>query len=90
LPDNWDSYGGRAPKPETGMFALKILNDVMDDRMPIPRIVPIATGGIQIEWHENGFDLELMIAAPDDCELWYENHRTGASYAVSFPLVSRS
>jgi hypothetical protein len=46
LPDSWDSYGGQALKLETGMFALKILNDIMGVQTPIPHLVPIATGGI--------------------------------------------
>jgi hypothetical protein len=83
LPDNWDSYGGRPLKLETGMFALKILNEIMDAGTPIPQVVPIAAGGIQLEWHENDLDLELMISAPDDGELWFEDHRTGASDSIA-------
>ena len=83
LPDNWDSYGGRALKLETGMFALKILNEIMDAQTPIPHVVPIATGGVQLEWHENDLDLELTISAPYDCELWYDDDRSGASDSIA-------
>jgi Protein of unknown function (DUF3606) len=79
LPDNWDSYGGRALRPETGMFALSILNKVMDSQTPVPHAVPLGAGGVQFEWHENDLDLELTIAGPNDFELWYKDHRTGAS-----------
>jgi hypothetical protein len=82
LPDSWDSYGGQALKLDTGMFALKILNDVMGTQTPIPHLVPIASGGIQFEWHENDFDLELTVSAPYEYELWYQDHRSGASESI--------
>jgi hypothetical protein len=83
LPDGWDSYGGRALKLETGIFALKILNDIMGVQTPIPHLIPITTGGIQFEWHENDFDLEVTVSAPYDCELWYQDYRTGASESIA-------
>jgi hypothetical protein len=85
LPDGWDSYQGQALKLETGMFALKILNDVMGAQTPVPHVVPIS-GGIQFEWHENDLDLELSVMGPYDCELWYQDHRTGASDSI--PLAA--
>ncbi len=82
LTNGWDSYRGQPLKLETGMFALKILNGVMRTNTPAPAVVPTADGGVQFEWHENDFDLELYIAAPYDCELFYRDHRTNVSDAV--------
>jgi hypothetical protein len=56
---------------DTGMFALIVLNDVMRTHTPIPQVVPSGTGGVQLEWHQKGIDLELYIAAPYQCELWF-------------------
>jgi hypothetical protein len=94
LPRGWDSYGGQPLKLETGMFALKILNDIMGVRTPIPHSVPISTGGIQFEWHENDFDLELTVSGPFDCDLWYHDHRTNESGSLHLladlsPLIAQ-
>jgi hypothetical protein len=71
----WDSYGAPRMGWDTGMFALSILNDVMRTRTPIPQVVPSGAGGVQLEWHQKGIDLELHISAPYECELWFQDHR---------------
>ena len=76
MPEGWDSYGATKIKKDAGMFALEILNKVMRPRTPIPQIVPTAAGGIQIEWHEKGIDLEIDILEPYKCELWYRDHQS--------------
>jgi len=76
MPEGWDSYGAAKIKKDAGMFALEILQKVMRPRTPIPQIVPTAAGGIQIEWHEKGIDLEIDILGPYECELWYRDHES--------------
>ena len=75
MPKGWDSYGAPPVGWDTGMFALAVLNDVMRTRTPIPQVVPSAAGGVQLEWHEKGVDLELHITGPYRCELWFQDHR---------------
>ena len=82
LNEGWDGYQGQPLKHETGMFALQILNDVMSGSTPIPQAVPVATGGVQFEWHEPEYEIEFYVAAPYSCEVWYENHATGESDEV--------
>lgn len=69
LPEGWDSYGGKPLRHDTGMFALQVLSDVMSESVPSPFVVPVSTGGVQFEWHQNDLDIELYIAAPYDSEL---------------------
>ena len=76
LPNNWDSYGGKPLRHETGMFALQVLSSVMNSSVPLPSVVPVSSGGVQFEWHQNGLDIELYIAAPYDCELSVFDHTT--------------
>jgi hypothetical protein len=77
LRQGWDSYSGLPLRLDTGFFALLVLNAVMRPRTPIPQVVPSPVGGVQLEWHEKGIDLELHVAAPYECELWFEDHQTG-------------
>jgi hypothetical protein len=82
LPDGWDTYSGHPVRLETGMFALKILQGVMESAVPPPEVVPTANGGIQLEWHEADVDVELFIAAPYQCELWFHDHHTHETESI--------
>ena len=77
LPENWDSYGGRPLRHDTGMFALQLINGVMGPAIPSPHFIPVADGGVQIEWHMNGLDIELYISAPYESELVVVDHISG-------------
>lgn len=78
MPTGWDSYSARAIGWEAGLFALSVLNDFMRPRTPIPQVVPSSAGGVQLEWHQKGVDLELHIAGPYQCELWFQDHQSNA------------
>jgi hypothetical protein len=77
MPMGWDSYTGSPLRWDTGLFALKILNDIMRPKTPMPQVVPSSEGGVQLEWHVKDIDLELHVTAPYECELWFQDHRTG-------------
>lgn len=72
LPTGWDGYRSSPVSPSIARFAINVLNSVMGDCTPYPSIVPVAGGGVQIEWHEGGFDIELRISAPLKAELYVE------------------
>jgi hypothetical protein len=75
MDSGWDTYGAPSIGWDTGLFALSVLNDVMRARTPIPQVVPSSAGGIQLEWHQKGIDLELHITGPYQCELWFQDHQ---------------
>ena len=77
LPQGWDSYSGKPLKLDTGMFALQLLYDVMNPRVPVPLVAPTSPGGVQFEWHQERLDLELCINAPYDCDLYFIDNQTG-------------
>ncbi|MGH7099831.1 MAG: hypothetical protein ACREE4_19545 [Stellaceae bacterium] len=77
MAEGWDSYSGVPLRWDAGFFALWVLNEVMRPRTPIPQVVPSPVGGVQFEWHEKDIDLELHVTGPYQCELWFEDHRTG-------------
>jgi hypothetical protein len=59
LPFNWDLAGAGPVEPTAIQVALDDLWLVMDDRSSIPQWTPTRTGGVQLDWHENGIDLEI-------------------------------
>ena len=61
LSQNWDSYGA----PPITEAALKVGREVIKMlRESEPFVTPCSNGGIQLEWHERGIDLEFTFG-PD-------------------------
>ncbi len=72
----WDSYKAPALKHDAAMFALVVLQNVMAPGTPEPSVVPSADGGVQLEWHTKGVDLEIHVLGPYLGEVWWCDHST--------------
>lgn len=59
LAPNWDSYGARPIDRMHVFAALDLLVRIMQDDTPAPTVVPTNRGGVQLEWHTRGIDLEI-------------------------------
>lgn len=57
LEPNWDSYGGKRIDPRAIDRAILMLDSLQGNWQP----VPCSDGGVQLELHEGGFDIEIMI-----------------------------
>lgn len=60
----WDTYGSQPIRPAVALHAVRLLAAILSDDVPTPSIVPTSTGGLQLEWHQRGADLELEVS-PD-------------------------
>jgi hypothetical protein len=69
LRSGWDGYAAEPPNGLVAAFASAVLQSVMGSTIPSPSIVPAHGGGLQLEWHTGGLDIELMIYRPFDAEL---------------------
>ena len=78
LSSNWDSYGGKAINHDLIQQSLLVLQLVMKADSPTPSVVPLADGGIQIEWHRKQQDLEIVFPADKVPQFFYKNRATGA------------
>lgn len=73
LPPGWDSYTARSVRPECAVFALgKVLPAFMRLDLPVPSVVPTNSGGLQLEWHTRGVDLEVEISQDNRVFAVYE------------------
>jgi len=70
FPGDWDHHGASPILPKHARSALRYLNAVMQPTTPAPSIVPVANGGIQIEWHRAGVDVELVFSDEDEGGLY--------------------
>jgi hypothetical protein len=59
---NWDSYGARRIHPQAIVGALQFLNLLFQADGPMPAVVPTSLGGVQLEWHQADFDIEVEVA----------------------------
>ena len=73
----WDGYGAGPVSFENAFFALKILERICNPETPAPQLVPGSSGDLQIEWHEEGGNVELHVQAPNHVEGWRANDDTG-------------
>ncbi len=64
LRPGWDSYRAPSLSRDAAMFSIEVLQSVMHPATPVPFVVPTSTGGVQLEWHQPFFDLEICISAP--------------------------
>lgn len=62
LPDNWDLEGASRVIPRAAIAALELLGATARRDTPAPSIVPTEEGGVQLEWHLRGIDLEVEVA----------------------------
>ena len=80
LAPNWDSYGARRIDFGQVGSALRVLASIMKDDTPPPTIVPTNRGGVQLEWHTRGFDLEIETVTAQSYLVSFEDSRTGEEW----------
>jgi hypothetical protein len=64
LQPGWDSYGA-PPISEAAIQSAQAFLSRMD-------ITPCSDGGVQLEWHTYGFDLEVEFHPNGTVEVWHE------------------
>jgi hypothetical protein len=69
---NWNSYGAMPIDPETAVAALQILLNALSENDPQPAVVPTSGGGILLEWHVGGIDLEVDVRSPSSVQVAFE------------------
>ena len=80
LPGNWDSYGA-LPVDRSHVHAmLDVLALVMRDNTPVPSVCPTNLGGVLVEWHERGIDLEIETLSAHTLGVSFEDARNGTQW----------
>lgn len=73
LPQDWDSHGGVATTLEAAGGALRTLVAIMSRPNPMPELTPVPNGGLALEWHGSGVDLEIEFGAYNDASVYYRD-----------------
>lgn len=62
LRPGWDSYEAVPVRASTATMAVQFLLDHAYRELAPPAVVPLSDGGIQLEWHRGGLDLEIAFS----------------------------
>jgi hypothetical protein len=73
LPAGWNSYNAKPIRKENVTFAVDLLSRLMHENTPGPSVVPKVRGGVQLEWHTRGVNLEISIDSPDRVKFFAED-----------------
>lgn len=76
LEPNWDSYGALPINWQLANATRELLFQIMEDDTPVPIVGPTNRGGIQIEWHERGIDLEIETISSHSFRASFEDSQT--------------
>jgi len=88
LPHNWDSYGAGPIDPRVVHDAMNLTNSLLGPTSPAPRVVPLSSGGVQLEWHRQGIDLEIVFDRDGRPFFYYRNRVTGDEFEHALPQDS--
>jgi hypothetical protein len=61
LPGGWDERSGLPVAVPTAVRALNLLGLIADATAPSPWVVPLGSGGVQLEWHEGNTTIEVAL-----------------------------
>ncbi|HET6620272.1 MAG TPA: hypothetical protein VFG64_10050 [Dongiaceae bacterium] len=67
----WDSYNAVPVDSSVAIYALEVLASIVTDTTPAGSIHPLPGGGLQVEWHRGGEDLEMTFYRPYETEVTY-------------------
>jgi len=56
---------------------MKLLASVCGPKTITPSLVPLSSGGVQMEWHHGTIDLEITIYSPSRIEVFLCDENTG-------------
>ena len=80
LRPGWDSYGARPVDPARAWAVWPLLTSVMREDSPPPAVVPTGRGGVQLEWHTGGVDIEVEVTATGLVDVSCEDPTTGETW----------
>ena len=79
LPKGWNSYSAKPIGPPNAIRAIQLLAELLRPETPPPVVVPTVRGGIQLEWHTRGVNIEIYVESPKNVSFFAEEVRSGES-----------
>lgn len=80
LSPSWDTYGAPCVDPRSVASALETLSWVMKSDTIVPTVVPTVQGGVQLEWHTRGIDLEIEVSPLGGSSVCFHDRQDDAEW----------
>ena len=84
LPLGWDGYDGLPVQPEVAGRARRFMAAIGEYTPPVPDVVPLSDGGLQLEWFVGAYEVEVVIAPDGTAHIYFECINDGR--ILEFPL----
>lgn len=89
LPRGWNSYDAEPVSDAAFEQATEFLTMYLVEGVAYPVLVPTVRGGVQLEWHRQGVDVEVEIS-PDGSVSWCaDDRRTGEEFEAALGRSGR-
>ncbi|MEX2151716.1 MAG: hypothetical protein WD825_00150 [Gemmatimonadaceae bacterium] len=88
LVEGWDSYGGQPPTDKSIFGALAVISQVLKYESAAPPIVPLSEGGVQVEWHGGGEELEIRVGPNGEISAFRFDERAGRGEEIDQVALS--
>lgn len=75
LPKDWSSDNPERINLKAIEKMLELLLAILEPDSPAPIVVPTTRGGVQVEWHQNGIDLEIEATSSGTLEFFFSGPR---------------
>ena len=85
LSPNWDSYNAMPINPKLVNTALTFMSGLLGPSSPAPRVVPLSSGGLQLEWHRKGVDVEVVFDQDERPYFYRRNRASGEESEHGLP-----
>ena len=90
LEPNWDSYNGRPVTFEAAYAALHFAAALLPAHAHGPTVVPASSGGVQLEWHRLGGDLEVFFSNTGQLSASFDAADSDESWDVDGSTLSHT
>lgn len=77
IPRDWDTYDGVAVTDSAFEGAASFIATVSNPTTHQPSVVPTSEGGVQVEWHTGGYDVEAYFPPFGPATFFARNELTG-------------
>lgn len=84
LPAGWNSYSAKPIAPRNAIRTIRLLAELMGAQAPPPIVEPAVKGGIQLEWHAEGLNIEVYVDSPESISFFAE--QVGSDDSLEQPL----
>jgi hypothetical protein len=85
LQQGWNGYDAPRISDAAVAAAMEAMLAIDSTDQLVPSIVPTHAGGVQLEWHISGIDLEADFRPEGTVGMWYSDSTTGHDREDNFP-----